>query len=110
MYIHEKKEWPNFYWDKDLVTKTLASLRLQQGIILGKMRTVGFPLAEQAELLVLTQDVTKSSEIEGENLDYEQVRSSIARRLGIDIGIHKTVDRTRIFFVLINTHVMPFIR
>jgi Fic family protein len=93
MYIHQHKDWPHFTWDKNAVSKALAQARHQQGFLLGKMKSVGFNMREEAELLVLTQDVTKSSEIEGELLDNEQVRSSIARRLGIDIGPLKAVDR-----------------
>ncbi len=93
MYIYQRTAWPQFSWDENAVTKALAKTRHQQGLLLGKMKAVGFPLQEEAELLVLTQDVTQSSEIEGEFLDHEQVRSSIARRLGIDIGPLKASDR-----------------
>lgn len=86
MYIHEQKTWPNFTWDTELITKLLGSVRHRQGKILGQMQALGFKLQEETMLKTLTMDVTKSSEIEGELLHPEQVRSSIARRLGIEIA------------------------
>jgi Fic family protein len=71
----------------------LASLRHQQGRLIGHMEALGFKLRQEAELGTLTEDLTKSSEIEGERLDAEQVRSSIARRLGMDAGALKPPDR-----------------
>lgn len=84
MSIHEKSDWPHFTWDKTGLTEKLAHLRYQQGRLLGKMQSLGFHLKQEALLMTLTEDVVKSSEIEGEHLDLAQVRSSIARRLGID--------------------------
>lgn len=86
MYIHEQKTWPNFTWDPELITKLLGAVRHRQGKILGQMQALGFKLQEETMLKTLTMDVTKSSEIEGELLHPEQVKSSIARRLGIEIA------------------------
>src|ERR1700722_13270582 len=93
MYIHELKDWPGFHWNKERLAEPLASVRHQQGRLIGHMEALGFNLQQEAVLQTLTADVLKSSEIEGENLDAEQVRSSIARRLGIDIGALKPADR-----------------
>jgi Fic family protein len=92
-YIYDQPDWPNFRWDRDRLVKRLAEVRYDQGRLLGRMEALGFSLRLEATLQTLTQDVVKTSEIEGEHLDTEQVRSSIARRLGIDIGGLKTVDR-----------------
>lgn len=92
-YIHELPEWPNFHWDEALLTQQLASVRHRQGRLLGRMEALGFDLRAEAVLTVLTEDVLKSSEIEGELLDKSQVRSSIARRLGMDIGALVPADR-----------------
>lgn len=86
MYIHERKGWPEFTWDQAALAKPLADVRHLQGRLLGRMEALGFPLREEATLETLTQDVIKTSEIEGEKLDFQQVRSSVARRLGLDIG------------------------
>ncbi len=93
MYIHELKKWPHFTWDDSKIASLLASARHKQGRVLGKMEGLGFNLREEATLQSLTQDVVKSSEIEGEVLDADQVRSSIARRLGIEIGGLTPSDR-----------------
>jgi len=86
MYIYELPDWPNFTWDHEKLYALLIPLRHQQGRVIGRMEALGFRFREQAILQILTQDVIKSSEIEGEILDTEQVRSSLARRLGMDIG------------------------
>ena len=86
MYIHQDKAWPNFYWDDKRLTERLASVRHRQGRLIGRMESLGFDLRAEAVLHTLTEDVLKSSEIEGEVLDKEQVRSSVARRLGMDIA------------------------
>ena len=86
MYIHQDKAWPNFYWDDKRLTERLASVRHRQGRLIGRMEALGFDLQAEAVLHTLTEDVLKSSEIEGEVLDKEQVRSSVARRLGMDIA------------------------
>ncbi|MDF0522192.1 DUF4172 domain-containing protein [Bradyrhizobium yuanmingense] len=92
-YIHHRPEWPNFTWDADELAQPLATVWQKQGRLVGRMLSLGFPLQEAAVLKTLTEDVIKSSEIEGENLDHEQVRSSIARRLGIDAGALAPADR-----------------
>lgn len=86
MYIHENKEWPRFKWDQAKLADLLADVRHRQGRLLGRMEGLGFQLRGEATLTTLTQDVIKTTEIEGEKLDPEQVRSSIAKRLGMDIG------------------------
>lgn len=86
MYIHERKAWPNFTWDPVKLADLLVEVRHMQGRLLGRMDALGFQLREEATLQTLTQDVLKTSEIEGEKLDSDQVRSSIAKRLGMDIG------------------------
>jgi Fic family protein len=86
IYIHDKENWTAFTWDNEKVMKKLGEARNQQGRLVGKMESLGFDLQNEAVLNTLTLDVIKSSEIEGEFLEIEQVRSSIARRLGIDIS------------------------
>ena len=83
MYIHEQADWPRFTWDYKVVTGLLAEVSRQQGYLLGQMKTAGLLIRDEALLQTLTQDVIKSSEIEGESLNEKQVRSSIARRLGL---------------------------
>ena len=86
MWIHEHQNWPNFTWDAETLASKLADIRHRQGRLLGRMEGLGFELKREASLSTLTNDVVKSSAIEGENLNPEEVRSSIARRLGIDIA------------------------
>lgn len=86
MYIHEKPNWPAFKWDSSKLTKLLAEIRHRQGKMLGKMETLGFSLRAESTLDNLTLEVVKSSEIEGEFLDSNQVRSSIARKLGMEVS------------------------
>ena len=93
MYVHQRPDWPRFTWDPNDLAQTLADVRHQQGRLVGHMEALGFKLQQEAVLQTLTADVLKSSEIEGEKLDAGQVRSSIARRLGIDIGALKPADR-----------------
>lgn len=93
MYIHELQDWPRFGWDRERLTDPLADVRHRQGRLTGHMEALGFQLRQEATLQTLTADVLKSSEIEGEKLDAEHVRSSIARRLGVDIGAVKPADR-----------------
>ena len=92
-YIHELSDWPDFRWDQKKLAVPLAALRHRQGRLVGRMETLGFSLRTEATLQTLTLDVLKSSEIEGEILDRDQVRSSIARRLGMDIGGLEPADR-----------------
>lgn len=93
MYIHELTDWPRFRWDVAKIAESLASVRHRQGRLIGRMEGLGFNLRQEAVLNTLTEDVLKSSDIEGEKLDAEQVRSSIAQRLGMDIGALKPADR-----------------
>src|SRR6185369_14687483 len=92
-YIYERPDWPRFHWDQAALANQLGAVRHRQGRLIGRMQALGFPLREQAVLKTLTEDVLKSSEIEGEFLDRDQVRSSIARRLGIDAGALLPTDR-----------------
>jgi Fic family protein len=92
-YIHEQPEWPKFEWDKAALADQLAAVRHRQGRLIGRMESLGFSLREEAVLQTLTRDVLTSSEIEGELLDPAQVRSSIARRLGMDIAGLVPADR-----------------
>jgi len=85
-YIHENPDWPSLRWDNARLLPLLADIRHRQGRLLGRMEGLGFRLRAEANLTTLTADVTKSSAIEGERLDAAQVRSSIARRLGLDFG------------------------
>ena len=92
-HIHELPDWPSFGWDQQSLASVLATVRHQQGRLIGRMEGLGFPLQQEAVLQTLTEDVVKSSEIEGERLDQSQVRSSIARRLGMNVGGVDVVDR-----------------
>jgi len=88
-YIHQTEDWPDFQWDSERLIPLLAEIRYRQGRLLGQMELQGFRLhhlQEEANLVTLTAEIVKSSAIEGEQLDPEQVRSSIARHLGMDIG------------------------
>lgn len=84
MYIYQRKNWPHFYWNKELITPTLVAVRHKQVKLIGQKAAIGFSLRSEAILQTLTLDVLKSNEIEGEILDHDQVRSSIAHRLGIE--------------------------
>ena len=86
MYIWERPEWPNFRWVDAALIAPLAAAHHKQGRLLGRMEGLGFDLKLRAQLETLTEDVIKSSEIEGEVLDRDSVRSSVARRLGIPEG------------------------
>jgi Fic family protein len=85
-YIHQLSEWPEFRWDQEALAGPLAEVCHRQGRLIGRMESLGFMLQKKAELETLTLEVLKSSEIEGEMLDAAQVRSLIARRLGIQIA------------------------
>ncbi len=93
MWIHKKREWPNFFWDDKTLALLLADARHRQGRLLGRMEALGFPIRQEASLNTLTADVVTSSAIEGERLDSDEVRSSIARRLGIPLVDDKHVGR-----------------
>lgn len=86
MFVHQYENWTNFKWDNDRLLTLLANVRHLQGRLLGQMENLGFKLQEEAVLSTLTLDVLKSTEIEGEILNKEQVRSSIARRLGLEVS------------------------
>jgi Fic family protein len=92
-YLHNRKNWPKLTWSQERLAGQLAGVRHRQGRLIGRMEGLGFSLRSEAVLQTLTEDVLKSSEIEGEKLDKDQVRSSIARRLGLDIGGLIPVDR-----------------
>ncbi len=92
-YIHERKGWPGFRWDQARIAARLVDIRHWQGRLIGRMESLGFQLRAEAVLNTLTEDVLKSSEIEGETLDRDQVRSSIARRLGLELGGLVPADR-----------------
>ncbi len=93
MYIHQRSDWPRFTWNHEKLGPMLALVRHRQGRLIGRMEGLGFVSQSEAVLATLTQDVLKSSEIEGEILNPDQVRSSIARRLGIDIAGAIPADR-----------------
>ena len=86
MYIYNNQNWPIFEWNSEKLLPLLAYVRNRQGKLIGKMGALGFELQNEANLEILTIEILKSTEIEGEFLDREQVRSSIARRLGLDIS------------------------
>jgi Fic family protein len=92
-YIHRDQDWPKFHWDLDALAAPLADIRHRQGRLLGRMESLGFSLQKEAELETLTLDVLKSSEIEGEKLPPDQVRSSIARRLGMETAATTHAER-----------------
>jgi Fic family protein len=92
-YIHELEDWPRFQFSERELAKPLAATRHRQGRLIGRMESLGFSLRAEASLQSITEEVVKSSEIEGEVLDRNQVHSSIARRLGMDIGALATADR-----------------
>ncbi len=93
MYIWQCRGWPRFRWDADTLLEPLASTRLKQGHLLGTMVRLGFDLKREAQLASLTENVIKSSEIEGEVLEGAAVRSSIARRLGVAEASVTPADR-----------------
>ena len=93
IYIHMREEWPDFKWREAELAPLLASTRHAQGRLLGRMEGLGFELRGEADLTVLTAEIVKSSAIEGEALDDREVRSSIARRLGMDVAGVTSVSR-----------------
>jgi len=92
-YIWQANDWPNWRYDLTVLAEPLAKVSRAQGLLMGRLTDVGMALRDQASLAALTEDVVKTSEIEGEQLNVESVRSSIARRLGVDIGAIAPVDR-----------------
>lgn len=92
-YIWQASDWPSWRYDLAALAQSLADVSRAQGLLMGRLADVGMALRDQASLSALTDDVIKTSEIEGEQLNAESVRSSIARRLGVDIGALAPVDR-----------------
>jgi Fic family protein len=92
-YIHQLPTWPRFSWSQETLASSLASIRHKQGRLIGHLQALGFSIRAEAVLETLTLDVLKSSEIEGEILNPEQVRSSLARKLGIEIAGAPPTDR-----------------
>ncbi|ACO48034.2 Fic family protein [Deinococcus deserti] len=86
VYAHQNSEWPHFRWDSSAFDVRLADIHFRRGALITAMASLGFDIRQETVLSVLVQDVTKSSEIEGEHLDAAQVRSSIAQRLGMDVA------------------------
>lgn len=85
-YIHELTEWPNLTWNTQSLFQALVAVRHKQGRHLGRMEALGFDLRSDASLTALTDEIVQSSAIEGERLDTDEVRSSVARRLGLDVA------------------------
>jgi len=92
-FIYQKEGWPHFEWNSEAFIGLLSEVRNLQGRLIGRMESMGFNLRNEASLETLTLDVLKSSEIEGEYLDSQQVRSSIARKLGLEIAGSVESDR-----------------
>jgi Fic family protein len=92
-FIHELDGWPQLHWSHEQVAAPLAAARHEQGRLIGQLEALGFKVREDAVLRALTDEVVKSGEIEGEKLEADQVRSSLARRLGLDIAGLKPADR-----------------
>ncbi len=93
IYIYQQDDWPKFIWNINEISELLAKVRNKQGRLIGKMEALGFDLQNEAFLETLTADILKSNEIEGIVLNKEEVRSSIARRLGIDVGGSPAINR-----------------
>ena len=93
MYLHQRDNWWDFRYDSSAIMNRLAAVRAKQGMLLGKMTSLGFPLQDEAVLTSMALEVIKSSEIEGEILNLNQVRSSLAKRLGFDISTSVPVSR-----------------
>lgn len=93
MYIHEHNDWPRFTWSHESIADALADARHRQGRLVGRMEALGFGLRQEAVLETITEDVVKSSDIEGERFNRKDVRSSVARRLGMDVAGLDPADR-----------------
>src|SRR5262252_2441034 len=91
LYIH--KDWPHFRWNAERLVPYLSAARYKQGRLLGKMQDLGYQLKKEATLAALTEETVKSSAIEGEELNPESVRSSLARRMGLEAPGTRPVDR-----------------
>ena len=83
-YLHQRKDWPHFYWSTEELFSLVADVRNLQGRLMGQMETLGFEMRENALLESLSMEVEKSAEIEGELYKPDEVRSSVARKLGLD--------------------------
>ena len=92
-YLHEQENWPQFEWDLAKLAGLLAAVRNKQGKLLGRFESLGFQLSDSINLESLTEEVQKTSEIEGERFEREGIRSSIGRRLGVDVGAIGAPDR-----------------
>jgi Fic family protein len=92
-YIYERADWPRFRWSSKALSDQLAAVRHHQGRLLGRIESLGFKFRAETTLQTLTQDALNTSEIEGELLDRDQVRSSLARRLGMEKGGLRPVDK-----------------
>ena len=92
-YIYQNTDWPRFAWNADRLVSHLSRTRYEQGLLLGKMQDLGYQLRTEATLVALTEETVKSSAIEGEELNPESVRSSLARRMGLEAGGTRAVDR-----------------
>lgn len=92
-YLWQESDWPNWRYDLAALSGPLSEVSRAQGVLLGRLADVGMPLRDQASLATLTEDVIKTTEIEGEVLNLESVRSSLARRLGVDVGAVAPIDR-----------------
>lgn len=86
VWIHRLEKWPDFSWDISALSLKLAEVRHRQGLLIGQMRSLGFEFRAEASVITLAEETVKSFAIEGEHLDSSEVRSSIARKLGVDVG------------------------
>src|ERR1043165_9344374 len=92
-YLYQNKDWPHFRWDPERLVPHLSSTRYKQGLLLGKMRDLGYQLKKESALAALAEETVNSSAIEGEELNPESVRSSLARRMGLEAAGTSPVDR-----------------
>src|SRR5579871_1298260 len=92
-YIYNDKAWPKFIWDSSRLVSSLSTARYNQGLLLGKMQDLGYQLQNEATLSALTEETVKSSAIEGEELNPESVRSSLARHMGLEVAGTRPADR-----------------
>src|SRR5215470_804750 len=92
-YLYISKDWPRFTWDAGRLVPYLSAARYKQGLLLGKMQELGYQLKKEATLAALTEETVKSSAIEGEELNPESVRSSLARRMGLEAAGTRPIDR-----------------
>src|SRR5271155_5066827 len=93
VYLYQNKDWPHFRWEAELLASHLSSARYKQGLLLGRMKGLGYQLKNEATLAALTEETVKSSAIEGEELNPESVRSSLARHMGLKAAGTRPADR-----------------